>query len=113
MDVDQFSGIELGEFPARIAETALWMMDHIMNTRLSLEFGQTYVRIPLRTAPRIVHGDALELDWATVLPPEDCDYVFGNPPFVGAKYQTSAQRAQVHRVAALGKSGGTLDYVAA
>ena len=113
VDVDQFSGIELGEFPARIAETALWMMDHIMNTRLSLEFGQTYVRIPLRTAPRIVHGDALELDWATVLPPEDCDYVFGNPPFVGAKYQTPAQRAQVHRVAALGKSGGTLDYVAA
>ena len=113
VNVDQFSGIELGEFPARIAETALWMMDHIMNTRLSLEFGQTYVRIPLRTAPRIVHGDALELDWATVLPPEGCDYVFGNPPFVGAKYQTPAQRAQVHRVAALGKSGGTLDYVAA
>ena len=113
VNVDQFSGIELGEFPARIAETALWMMDHIMNTRLSLEFGQTYVRIPLRTAPRIVHGDALELDWARVLPPEDCDYVFGNPPFVGAKYQTPAQRAQVRRVAALGKSGGTLDYVAA
>ena len=113
VNVDQFSGIEVGEFPARIAETALWMMDHIMNTRLSLEFGQSYVRIPLRTAPRIVHGDALELDWATVLPPEDCAYVFGNPPFVGAKYQSPAQRAQVHRVAALGKSGGTLDYVAA
>ena len=113
VNVDQFSGIEVGEFPARIAETALWMMDHIMNTRLSLEFGQSYVRIPLRTAPRIVHGDALELDWASVLPPEDCAYVFGNPPFVGAKYQSPAQRAQVHRVAALGKSGGTLDYVAA
>ena len=113
VNVDQFSGIEVGEFPARIAETALWMMDHIMNTRLSLEFGQSYVRIPLRTAPRIVHGDALELDWASVLPPEDCAYVFGNPPFVGAKYQTPAQRAQVRRVAALGKSGGTLDYVAA
>ena len=113
VNVDQFSGIEVGEFPARIAETALWMMDHIMNTRLSLEFGQSYVRIPMRTAPRIVHGDALELDWATVLPPEDCAYVFGNPPFVGAKYQSPAQRAQVHRMAALGKSGGTLDYVAA
>ena len=47
VDVDQFYGIELGEFPARIAETALWMMDHIMNNRLSLEFGQTFVRIPL------------------------------------------------------------------
>ena len=113
VNVDQFSGIEVGEFPARIAETALWMMDHIMNTRLSLEFGQSYVRIPLRTAPRIVHGDALELDWASVLPPEECAYVFGNPPFFGAKFQSPAQRAQVHRVAALGKSGGTLDYVAA
>ena len=49
VDVDQFYGIELGEFPARIAETALWMMDHIMNSRLSLEFGQTFVRIPLRS----------------------------------------------------------------
>ncbi|MCY4017546.1 MAG: class I SAM-dependent DNA methyltransferase, partial [Gammaproteobacteria bacterium] len=43
VDVHQFHGIEIGEFPARIAETALWMMDHIMNNRLSLEFGQTYV----------------------------------------------------------------------
>ena len=60
VDVDQFYGIELGEFPARIAETALWMMDHIMNNRLSLEFGQTYARIPLRTSPHVLHGDALE-----------------------------------------------------
>ena len=113
IDVDQFYGIELGEFPARIAETALWMMDHIMNNRLSLEFGQTYARIPLRTSPHIVHRDALETDWAAVLPPEDCSYVFGNPPFGGAKFQSPKQRAQVHRVAALGKTGGTLDYVTA
>ena len=54
IDVDRFYGIELGEFPARIAETALWMMDHIMNNRLSLEFGQTFVRIPLEKSPNIV-----------------------------------------------------------
>ena len=48
VDVDQFYGIELGEFPVRIAETALWMMDHIMNNRLSLEFGETYARISAR-----------------------------------------------------------------
>ncbi|WP_025781859.1 type IIL restriction-modification enzyme MmeI, partial [Candidatus Synechococcus spongiarum] len=72
INVDQFYGIELGEFPARIAETALWMMDHIMNSRLSLEFGQTYARIPLVTSPRIVCGDALELDWAELLAPEHC-----------------------------------------
>ncbi len=113
VDVDQFYGIELGEFPSRIAETALWMMDHIMNNRLSLEFGQSYARIPLAKSPHIVHGDALETEWSKLLPAGECSFVFGNPPFVGAKYQTADQRAQVRGIAALGKSGGTLDYVAA
>ena len=113
IDVDQFHGIEMGEFPVRIAETALWMMDHIMNNRLSLEFGQTYTRIPLRKSPNIVHADALETNWEDVLPSGQCDFVFGNPPFVGAKFQSPEQRAQVRRIADLGRSGGTLDYVAA
>ena len=113
IDVDQFYGIEIDEFPVRIAETALWMMDHIMNNRLSLEFGQIYTRIPLEKSPHIVHGDALKTDWFDLLPSGDCSFVFGNPPFRGAKFQSSDQRAQVRRIAALGKSGGTLDYVAA
>ena len=113
VDVDQFFGIELSEFPARIAETALWMMDHIMNNRLSLEFGQTYTRIPLMSSPHIAHGDALEMDWAGLLQPEACSFVFGNPPFGGAKYQSPEQREQVTRVARLGKGRGTLDYVTA
>ena len=113
VDVDQFYGIEIGEFPARIAATALWMMDHIMNNRLSLEFGQTYARIPIEKSPHIRHADALEIDWADVLPPDECSYVFGNPPFGGAKFQSADQRAQVRRVAELGGSGGTLDYVTA
>ncbi|MAU51466.1 MAG: SAM-dependent methyltransferase [Roseovarius sp.] len=113
IDVNQFYGIEYEEFPARIAETALWMMDHIMNNRLSLEFGEVFTRIPLRQSPTIVHGDALETDWAQVLPPERCSHVLGNPPFVGAKYQSTKQREQVRRIADLGKSGGTLDYVCA
>ena len=113
IDVDQFYGIEIGAFATRIAETALWMMDHLMNNRLSLEFGETYTRIPLLKASRIVQGDALEMDWAEVLPPKQCSYVLGNPPFVGAKYQSVRQRKQVRRIAALGGSGGTLDYVAA
>ncbi len=113
VDVDQFYGIELGEFPAHIAEVALWMMDHIMNNRLSLEFGQTYVRIPLEKSPHIRHGDALEFNWSELLRPEECSYVLGNPPFVGAKFQSPDQRQQVRNIAALGKSGGTLDYVTA
>ena len=113
LDVDSFYGIELEEFPARIAETAMWMMDHIMNNELSLAFGKAYARIPLKKSASIKNADALEIDWSTVLDPEKCDYVFGNPPFGGAKYQSETQRAQVRRVANLGGTGGTLDYVAA
>ena len=113
VDVDQFYGIEISEFPARIAATALWMMDHIMNNRLSLEFGHTYARIPIEKSPHIRNADALEIDWADVLPPDECSHVFGNPPFGGSKFQSPDQRAQVRRIAELGGSGGTLDYVAA
>lgn len=114
IDVDQFYGIELEEFPARIAETAMWMMDHIMNNELSLAFGQNYARIPLDKAANIVHGDALEVEWDTVLPAENCSYVFGNPPFIGQSYQSKAQRLQMARVidAPNGKAG-SLDYVGA
>lgn len=113
LNVDQFYGIEIEEFPARIAEVAMWMTDHIMNVRLSAAFGQSYVRIPLKTSPNIRNADALEIDWAEVLPPEKCSFVFGNPPFGGAKFQSDHQRAQVRRIAGLGGSGGTLDYVCA
>ena len=114
VDVDQFYGIEIDEFPARIAETAMWMMDHIMNNRLSLEFGQVFARIPLKAAPHIVHGDALETDWAEVLLPERCSYVFGNPPFVGFVMRGKNQQDQAGALMArLGASGSRLDYVAA
>ena len=113
INVNQFYGVELLDFPARIAETALWMMDHIMNVRLSQAFGQYFARIPLRASPHIHCADALEIDWNDVLSTERCSYVFGNPPFIGAKFQSPEQRAQVRRVADLGGSGGSLDYVAA
>ena len=107
VNVDQFHGIEMEEFPARIAETALWMMDHIMNVRLSLEFGLAFARIPLEASPGIVHADALEMDWNNVLPAMNCSYVLGNPPFGGSKEQTDEQRAQVRRIT----GSGILDYV--
>jgi len=112
LDVDRFYGIEFSEFPVRIAETAMWMMDHIMNTQASLEFGAPFLRIPLQKSPNIVHADALETDWAAVAP-KDLSYIIGNPPFAGAKFQSEHRRAQVRDIAALGKSGGTLDYVCA
>ena len=113
INVDQFYGIEISEFPARIAETALWMMDHIMNNHLSMEFGHTYTRIPLEAAPHIVHEDALEIDWSDILPPEECSYILGNPPFGGAKLQGEFLRSQVHRITGFKQNGGTLDYVTA
>lgn len=56
---------------------------------------------------------ALETDWSEVIAPADCSYLFGNPPFSGAEFQSPAQREQVRRIARLGGNGGTLDYVAA
>ncbi len=112
IDVNQFYGIEYEEFPARIAETALWMMDHIMNNRLSLEFGEVFTRIPLRASPTIVHGDALETDWADVLAPEKCSYVLGNPPFVGFVFRTDEQKKWFDAVLQrTGVTGSRLDYV--
>ncbi len=69
LDVDQFYGIEYEEFPARIAEVAMWLIDHQMNMQISNEFGQYFVRLPLKKAATIVHGDALEIEWQTLLNP--------------------------------------------
>jgi hypothetical protein len=111
VDVDQFYGIEISEFPARIAETALWMMDHLMNLELSAAFGQYYPRIPLKKAPTIVHGDALELDWTTILPPERCSYVLGNPPFIGHQNRDAKQVQGMHRVWGVTGQFNRLDFV--
>ena len=113
IDVDQFFGIEIEEFPAQIAQVALWLVDHQMNVRVSEEFGLYLARIPLKTTPHIVNGNALRLDWAEVLPPERCSYVLGNPPFVGAKFLNDAQRADVAEVFSYIEGGGLLDLVAA
>jgi hypothetical protein len=70
------------------------------------------VRLPLKHAPHIVHGNALSLDWNDVIPAERLSYLLGNPPFIGAKYQTDAQRAEVVAVFQGTKNAGLLDYVA-
>lgn len=111
VDVDQFFGIEIAEFPARIAATALWMMDHLMNLRLSEAFGGYWPRIPLQKSPTIVHADALEVDWADVLPPERCSFVLGNPPFVGHQNRDRKQVQGMHRVWGTAGQFNRLDFV--
>ena len=113
IDVDQFHGIEIEEFPAQIAQVALWLVDHQMNLKVGEEFGMYFARIPLKTSPKIVHSNALTLDWNDVLPAERASYVMGNPPFIGAKFMDDAQRADARAVFAGIDNAGLLDFVAA
>ena len=118
IDVDAMYGIELEEFPARIAEVALWLTDHQMNMQLSREFGQTFVRLPLQKSAHIHHGNALRLDWETIIPKPDGSeqvtlYILGNPPFVGKHLRTPAQNADMELACASLPEHGMLDYVSA
>ncbi|KOR29420.1 hypothetical protein TI04_08670, partial [Achromatium sp. WMS2] len=108
-DVDQFYGIEQEEFPAQIARTALWLMDHQMNLLVSEHFGMYYNRLPLTKAATIAHGNALQLDWRTVCP--QADFILGNPPFIGKTYRSVAQNADMDLVFKGIKKYRSLDYV--
>ena len=113
INVDQFHGIEIEEWPARIAEVALWLTDHQMNLKVSEEFGQYFARLPLTVAPHIVHDNALAVDWNTVIPAERLTYLMGNPPFVGAMMLSDDQRSDIASVFSGTKGAGVLDYVSA
>jgi hypothetical protein len=113
VDVDQFYGIEIEEFPAQIAQVAMWLTDHQMNRALSDEFGKYFDRLPLKSTPHIKHGNALQIDWQNVLPSGRCSYVLGNPPFVGKKEQSAKQKADLAPIFKPLKSSGVLDFVAA
>ena len=113
VNVDQFYGIEIEEFPAQIAQVAMWLTDHQMNRMVSDEFGAYYARIPLVSTAYIRHGNALRTDWNDVLPAERCSFLLGNPPFVGKSNQSPAQKADVEPIFAPLKGGGVLDLVAA
>jgi hypothetical protein len=111
INVDQFSGIEYEEFPARIAEVAMWLIDHQMNMLVSSEFGQYFVRLPLKKSANIVHADALETDWENVVSKNELSYIIGNPPFIGSKIMKQSQRDQIVKEFDNAAGGGTLDYV--
>jgi len=111
LDVDQMYGIEIEEWPARIAEVAMWLMDHQMNQRLSEEFGELFVRLPLTSSPHILNGNALTTDWSEVLPAGECTHVLGNPPFVGKQFRTLSQVEDMRRVWGGAAGGQVVDYV--
>ena len=111
VDVNQFYGIEISEWPARIAEVALWLMDHQMNLKVSEAFGQLYQRLPLKKSPHIHCANALRKDWKDVLPPAQCSYVLGNPPFIGKHLMTGEQGMDMQLVWCETGGAGVLDYV--
>jgi 23S rRNA A1618 N6-methylase RlmF len=124
LDVDMMYGIEYEEFPARIAEVAMWLIDHQMNMQISNEFGQYFVRLPLKKAAKIVQADALQIDWKALVQPElidlwnkanienfNYDYILGNPPFIGSKIMKQHQRDEIVKQFDNADGSGVLDYV--
>ncbi|RYF85636.1 MAG: class I SAM-dependent DNA methyltransferase, partial [Chitinophagaceae bacterium] len=126
LDVDKFYGIEYEDFPAQIAQVAMWLIDHQMNMLAGTAFGDYYVRLPLRKSATIVHGNALRIEWQSLLQPhlsdlwnkEDVEalgynYILGNPPFIGKQLQSADQKRDMESVFYGVNGAGVLDYVAA
>ncbi|MEH6917504.1 DNA methyltransferase, partial [Priestia megaterium] len=111
VDVDQFYGIEIDEFASQIAQVALWLIDHQMNMKVSNEFGEYFVRLPLRKQPQIVHGNALLLDWESIVSRKELDYILGNPPFVGSSLMSKEQKEDLKKVTTVIPKAGSLDFV--
>lgn len=120
LDVDRFYGIEIEEFPSQIAQVAMWLMDHQMNMRVSEEFGQYFVRLPLRKSPNIHCANALRTDWQSLIEPmpweqqeQRFDFIYGNPPFSGKSLMNAEQKDDMSQVFAGVKGAGVLDFVTA
>ena len=112
VNVDQFYGIEIEEFPAQIAQVAMWLTDHQMNVRVGVAFGEHFDRIPLTKSAQIRRGNALEIDWAEFVPPEKLSFIVGNPPFIGSKMLSPLQKSSLESVTQGIGSAGILDFVA-
>lgn len=113
VNVDQFYGIEIEEFPAQIAQVAMWLVDHQMNMKMSEEFGMYYVRLPLKAKANIINDNALRIDWRLIVPPEQLNYIYGNPPFQGARTMNEVQKSEMISVFSGLKNVGNLDFVTA
>jgi len=111
--VEQFHGIEIDSWPCQIAKTGMWLMDHLMNVEVSEEFGQPHARLPLAEGAKIVEGNALTMDWESVIPKSELSYILGNPPFAGARQMNAEQKCDMQHVFGDAKNVGNLDYVTA
>jgi hypothetical protein len=112
INVDSMYGIEIEEFPSRIAQVALWIVDHQMNVKLSEEFGEYFIRLPLKASANIVNGNALQLDWNEIVPKNQLNYILGNPPFIGKQLRNKSQNDDMELVFNEKiQNYGVLDYV--
>lgn len=113
LNVNQFYGIEIEEFPALVARTAMYLVDHQMNNELSAKLGIGYLRLPLREPATIVNDNALTKDWEEVVPKQNLSYILGNPPFVGARIMSKEQKEAFLNIFDNAKGAGNLDFVTA
>ncbi len=117
MSINQFYGIEINDFAVSVAKTALWIAESQMLRETEEIVGHEIDFLPLKTNAFIQEGNALRLDWNSVVPKEKLNYIMGNPPFVGYTYQTPEQREDMLRIY-VDESGkpykmaGKIDYVA-
>jgi type I restriction-modification system DNA methylase subunit len=112
LDVDSMYGIEFEEFPSRIAEVAMWLIDHQMNMKASEEFGLYYTRLPLKKSPNIIHGNALRINWNNLFNEGEFNYIIGNPPYVGKAFRNREQNGDMELIFQKVNGFGVLDYVA-
>lgn len=112
LSIGQFYGIELNWWPARIAETAMFLVDHQANKELAQRIGAAPERLPISITAHIHHANALSVDWSLVVPePKGETFVFGNPPFIGARMMDKEQKQELNRVWNGAKGVNQLDYV--
>ncbi len=113
VSIAQFHGIEINDFAVTVAKTALWIAESQMMRETEKLLVMELDFLPLKTNANIVEGNALRLDWESVVDKTRLNYIMGNPPFVGHQYRTKAQVADMEIAFADLKKHGKLDYVAA
>ena len=111
--LDQFYGIELLDFPHEVAMLSLWLAEHQMNRKLNEEFGVNTKALPLKNITQIVCGNACRLDWDVVCPhtKDEEVFVFGNPPYLGARLQSIEQKEDMEYAMGRYIAYNNLDYI--